>query len=122
MAIGYKYKYRKVLGFISTGGAGSTDPGDPYLSCFLDIFSNVSVCPDVRTHFLGGYLNACNLIENHNRVWNSILDIDKYWVTHSGYFRLANKVSFGMGITDGKLLFFHGVLEEIVDKKFSMIE
>ena len=37
LPIGYKYKYRKVLGFISTEGAGSTEPGDPYLSRFPDI-------------------------------------------------------------------------------------
>ena len=34
MEIGYKYNYRKVLGFIATKGDGSTEPGDPYLSCF----------------------------------------------------------------------------------------
>ena len=32
MAIGYKYSSQKVLGFITTEGAGSNDPGDPYLS------------------------------------------------------------------------------------------
>ena len=36
--IGYKYNYRKVLGFIDTDGTGSTEPGDPYLSRFPDIF------------------------------------------------------------------------------------
>ena len=30
--IGYKYNSRKVLGFITTEGDGSTKPGDPYLS------------------------------------------------------------------------------------------
>ena len=45
MAIGSKENYRKVLGFIATEGAGSTEPGDPYLSRFLDIYSNVSVRP-----------------------------------------------------------------------------
>ena len=28
LAIGYKYKFRKVLGFIATLGAGSTEPGE----------------------------------------------------------------------------------------------
>ena len=62
LAIGYKYNYRKVLGFISTEGAGSTEPGDPYLSRFPDIYLNVSVRPVVRPHLLGRYLNACNAI------------------------------------------------------------
>ena len=43
LSIGYKYNSRKVLGFIATEVAGSTEPGDPYLSLFPDIFSYVSV-------------------------------------------------------------------------------
>ena len=35
----------------------------------------------------------------------SDLLIDKYWVTQSGYFRLAIKVTLGMSIADGKLLY-----------------
>ena len=69
LAIGYKYNSRKVLGFIATDGDGSTEPGDPSLSLFLEIYSNVSVCPVVLLHFLGNYFNACNAIENHNRMW-----------------------------------------------------
>ena len=38
LAIVYKYNSRKVLGFIATEEAGSTEPGDPYLSCFPDFF------------------------------------------------------------------------------------
>ena len=33
----------KVLGFISTDGAGSTEPGDPYLSHFPGNCSNFSI-------------------------------------------------------------------------------
>ena len=36
--IGYKYNSRKVLGFINTEGAGSTEPGDSYLYHFPDFF------------------------------------------------------------------------------------
>ena len=69
--IRYKYNSRKALGFIATEGAVSTEPGDPYLSCLPDIYSNVSVSPVVRTHLLGRYFNACNSIENHNKRWQS---------------------------------------------------
>ena len=62
LAIGYKYNSRKVLGFIATEGSVSTEPGDPYLSRFPDIYSNVSVSPVVRPHLIGRYLNACNTI------------------------------------------------------------
>ena len=52
----------------------------------------------------------------------SDIALEKYWVTQSGYFRLATTVAFGMGITDGKLLYCHGVAEGNVDKKFSTLE
>ena len=104
LAIGYKYNSRKVLGFIATEGAGSTGPGDPYLSRFPDIYSNVSVHPVVLPHLLGRYSNACNAIDNHNSMRQSGIALDKYWVTQSGYLRLAATLALGMGITDGKLL------------------
>ena len=107
LAIGYKYNSRKVLGFIATEGAGNTEPGDPYLSRFPDIYSNVYVRPVVRPHLIGRYFNACNAIDNHNRRWQSDLSLDKYWVTKSVYFRLTTTVALGMGITDGKLLYCH---------------
>ena len=40
MTIGYKYRYWKVQGFISTEGVVSTDPGDPYSSSFPDTYYN----------------------------------------------------------------------------------
>ena len=58
--IGYNYNSRKFLGFIATGGAGSNEPGDPYLSHLPDIYSNVYVRPIFRLHFLCRYFNACN--------------------------------------------------------------
>ena len=111
LAIGYKYNSRKVLGFIATEGAGITEPGDPYLSFFPNMYSNVSVRPVVRPHLLGSYFNVCNTIDSNNRMQQSDLLLDKYWVTQSGYFRLATTVALGMDITDGKLLYCHGVAE-----------
>ena len=67
MSIEYKYNSRKVLGVIDTEGGGSGEPGDTYLSCFPDIYYNVSVRQVFCLHFLGRYYNSCNAIENHNR-------------------------------------------------------
>ena len=86
MTIGYKYNYRKFLSFIDTESSGSTEPGGPYLSRFPAIYSNVSVLPVVSPHFLGSYLNACNEIDNHNRMRNYHLALETYRVTQSGYF------------------------------------
>ena len=85
MDIKYKYNYRKILVFISTEGSGSTEPGDTYLSNLTDIYSNVSICPVVCNHLLEMYFNACNEIDNYNRMRHSGLALEKYWVTHSGY-------------------------------------
>ena len=52
----------------------------------------------------------------------SDISLEKYWVTQSGYFRLANTVALGMGITDGKLLYCHGVSEGNVDRKISTLD
>ena len=49
----------------------------------------------------------------------SDIEIDKYLITQSGYFRLATTVVLGMGITDEELLFCHGISEGSVDKEIS---
>ena len=49
-------------------------------------------------------------------------EIDKYWVTQSGYFRLATTVALGMEITDGELLLCHGISKQIKDKTISTRE
>ena len=48
IAIGYKYNARKVLSFIVTDNAGSTNTDIPYLSKYPDQFTNVSIRPVAR--------------------------------------------------------------------------
>ena len=71
---------------------------------------------------IGRYFDACILIDNKNWIRQYGLIPEKYWVTQSGYFRLTNTVALGIGITDGKILFCHGITEKSVDKKFSASE
>ena len=78
MEIGYKYNSRKVLYFIATDGAGGTEPSYPYLSCFPDIYSNVDVYHAVCPHLIDRYFNSCNSIDNHNRMCQSDIALDKY--------------------------------------------
>ena len=84
ISIVYKCSSRKVLQFIATEEDGSTEPGDPYLYCFSDIYYNVSVRPVVRPHFLVRYFNACNAIDYHNMMRHSDIALYKYWLTHGG--------------------------------------
>ena len=60
---------------------------------------------------IGRYFSACNAMYNQNSMRHSDLEIDKYWVTQSGYFRLVTTVTLGMVIIDGELLFFHSISE-----------
>ena len=103
-------------------GDVSTEPGDPHLSNLPEIYPNISVNPVVRTHLIGRYFNACNALYNHNRMRKSDIALDKYWITQSDYFRLATTVELCMGITDGELLYCHGVAEGNTDKKISTLE
>ena len=73
MAIGYKHNSRKILVFIATVGGISTEPGNRYLSCFPDIYYNVSVFPVVRPHLLDRYFNAYIEINNHDMMRQSDL-------------------------------------------------
>ena len=52
----------------------------------------------------------------------SDIALEKYWVTQSGYFRLATTVAFGMGIIYRKLLYCHVVSEGNVERKISLLE
>ena len=78
LSIEYKYNSRKVLVFIATKEAGSTAPGDTYLYCLPNIYSNISVCPVVSLHLLVRYSNECNAIENYNRMRQSDPALEKY--------------------------------------------
>ena len=55
-------------------------------------------------------------------MWQSEIALDKYWVTQSGYFRLANTVELGIDIVDGKLLLCNVISEESVEGKISTRE
>ena len=55
-------------------------------------------------------------------MWQYYLSLEKYWVTQSEYFILANTVALGMVITDGKLIYCHGVAEGIKEKKISTLK
>ena len=88
----------------------------------LKIYSNVSVHPFFLTHFIGIYFKYYNIIDNHNIMQQSILALEKYWVAHSGYFIFVTTVALGMGITDGKIIFYHGISEGSMEKQISMRE
>ena len=88
MAIGYKYRPKKVLGFIATEGDRSTKWGVPYLYNYPGNYYNASICPVIFPHLIVRYSSACNAIDNYNRMRQSDIATEKYWVTQIGYLDL----------------------------------
>ena len=41
---------------------------------------------------IGRHFSACNAIDNHSRMSQSDVALEKYWVTQSVYFRLTHPV------------------------------
>ena len=122
ISIGYKYKCLNILGFIGTKGDISTNSSDPYLYNFLDTYSIVSIWPVVGPCFLGGNLNASNLIYKQNKICQFDIALEKYWMAQRGYFIVATTVALGMGIADRKILFCHGISEQKRDNKHTINE
>ena len=80
------------------GGDVSTEPVVLYLSFHPKNYSNVYFFPVLHPHVIGSYFSSCNGIDNHNRMCKSDLELYKYWVAYTGYFRLETRVSLGMGM------------------------
>ena len=80
IAIGYKYKTRKVLSFIITYNVGSTKTGIPYLSKYPDQFTNFAVRP-VDRPLVMSKKSAVNEVDSHNKSRQSDLALEKWWVT-----------------------------------------
>lgn len=99
LAIGYKYNSRKVLTFLATKNSGSTRPGAPYIARFADAHGNVNQRAVTRPSILSNYFGRSNVIDKHNQVRQFELALEKYWVTRSGWFRIATTV-IGITVTD----------------------
>ena len=99
ISIGYKYNKKKVLTFIATKGAGSTDAGEPYEARFPDKFGNVCVRNVARPSIISNYFNFSNCVDLHNQARQFDLALEKKWVTQDGYFRLYTTL-LGMNVTD----------------------
>ena len=52
----------------------------------------------------------------------SDISLVKYWVTQSGYFRLATTVELVIVITYGNIIYCYSVVEENGDRKTSTLE
>ena len=80
VCIGYKYNLKKVLVFLSTKGAESTQPGEPNLAKFPDNFGNVCTREVARPDIISNYLNKSNIADIHNQARQVELALGNKWV------------------------------------------
>ena len=67
IAIGYKYNAQKVLSFIVTDNAGSTETRIPYLSKYPDQVTNVAIRPVARPLFMSKN-STVNEVDSHKKI------------------------------------------------------
>ena len=85
VAIGYKYNSKKVLTFITTVGAGSTEKGEnPYKMKYNDEFGNVCYRDIPRPAVLSRYFLHSNAVDVHNQMRQGNLALEECWVTTDG--------------------------------------
>jgi hypothetical protein len=99
IAIGYKYNSRKSLCFICHKDAGSTECTDFYEAKWKDSNGNTESRRVPRPDVMGRYFRVCNRVDMHNHARQSLLALEKHWVTMTGYFRIITSM-FGICITD----------------------
>ena len=100
VAIGYKYNSKKVLTFITTVGAGSTEKGEnPYKMKYNDEFGNVCYRDIPRPAVLSRYFLHSNAVDVHNQMRQGNLALEECWVTTDGWFRLFTTM-IGITVTD----------------------
>ena len=92
IAIGYKSNARNFVSFIVTDNAGSTNTGIPYLSKYYDQFTNVAIRPVARPHVMSKK-SAVNEVDYYNKSRQSVLALEKWWVTQCGWLWLCTTVA-----------------------------
>ena len=108
IAIGYKYNTLQFIYFIITDKGWSIQTGLPYLSKYLEQYSNVSIFPISLTLVMYKFFGSINEVDPHNKPRQSYLELEKFWVTKCGWIRLCTTVDIGMTINNSRKLFHYG--------------
>ena len=88
VCVGYKYNKKKVLTFIMTRGAGSTEEGDPYEARFPNRYGNLCIHHVACPKCISLFFKYSNKVDLHNQSRQFDLALEKKWVTTNPYFRL----------------------------------
>ena len=98
--VAWKYNTKALQVFVATEDAGSTRPGGkPYEVRYNDEYGNVVSRFIDRPQIIADYYEDSNVIDVHNQVRQSIIGLERNWVTQDGFFRIFTTI-LGMILTD----------------------
>jgi hypothetical protein len=86
IAMGHKHNSRKSLCFICHKDAGSTECTDFYEAKWKDGNGNPESGRVPRPDIMGRCVRVCNRADMHDHARQSLLVLEKHWVTTTGYF------------------------------------
>ena len=79
-----KYKYMKIISFISIEDSGRKKSSIPYLYKYPDHFSDVSTCFVPRPFVMYKFFGYFDEVNSHRKSRQSDLALENYWVTRCG--------------------------------------
>lgn len=105
-ALGYKYsRSGKVTCFIFTRGAGTTNTyGSHYFQRKTDTFGNVYDRCVERPQVAHTFFEHAGVIDEHNKIRQGMLYLEKKWLTKNPWFRLCTTL-IGMHLVDAFQLY-----------------
>jgi len=121
VAIGYKYNAKKVLFFVMTKGAGSTESGAPYVAKFPDRYGNRCTRNVERPACLSRLFHDSPKVDNHNMERQGILSLEGAWQTQNCWFRLFCTIQ-GINTIDTKLAVQYTVHDNHEFKTMTVME
>jgi len=98
LAMAYAWSQRGVLYFLSTCGKTMPHPVK-YLSHFEDNYGNVAYKEIDRPHIAHFLYDYLPLIDEHNKQRQSLLNLERCWLTKNCWFRLLTTI-IGMSVVD----------------------
>jgi hypothetical protein len=108
LAEGSNYNTKKVEVFICTKNAGRTINGDPYEAKYQDTFGNQAIRYVTWPKVVSVYYSGAGAIDDLNAARQHELRLEKHWITHDGFFRIATTI-IGITITDAWLAVRNGI-------------
>ena len=82
--ISYKYKYSKILSFITIDDVSITKYDIPYLYKYPSHFDNFDIHPVLHLLVMSKLFGPVNEVDPHNKyIWSDLV-LEKYWVTQCG--------------------------------------